>query len=331
MPDHIDISVVICTHNRASSLKETLRCLREADHRSLAIEVVVIDNNSIDSTCEVVESFREQLPIRYLHEPKQGKSYALNRALDEGGLGEIIAFLDDDMSPHSDWFTGIKAICDRWPDCDYFTGHSHIIWPSDKKPAWAEDTRIRSWAFSVMGGAISDRPLPDGHWPSGNHFWIRSRSIANERRFPPIWVTEPAFILKMADEGYRGVICPDAVAGHRIQPELLNEDVIRERAIQVGRGFATVRLSHSKRTKQAVLLQKHPFLGRVFCVYSLMRWSFGYGIANLHFTKDARFAAKIVAVERLANYAHILRIARRVEKEWILENRNGKRTPKQDR
>lgn len=109
----LDISVVICTRNRSQSLSETLRCLATANRAGLQVEVVVVDNGSEDATAEVVQAFGSHLPARLLSEPRQGvygKSYALNRALDEGRLGKIVAVLDDDMSPHPEWFQGVAAL-----------------------------------------------------------------------------------------------------------------------------------------------------------------------------------------------------------------------------
>jgi len=52
---------------------------------SVEWEVVVVDNNSRDQTREVVEEFRCRYPgrFRYLFEPRQGKSYALNAGIRE--------------------------------------------------------------------------------------------------------------------------------------------------------------------------------------------------------------------------------------------------------
>lgn len=136
-----DSSVIICTQNRASSLKVTLERLAAADRDGIRTEVIVVDNAGHDNTKAVVDSFRHLILVRYLHEPTLGvfgKSHALNRALDAGGLGEIIAVLDDDMSPHSDWLKGVTAICKRWPDKDIFTGDRYIIWPCDDVPDWAK-------------------------------------------------------------------------------------------------------------------------------------------------------------------------------------------------
>jgi glycosyltransferase involved in cell wall biosynthesis len=105
------ISVVICTFNRAGLLQQTLSAVRECAAPSRCdVEIVVIDNNSTDDTPEVVRRAAGSpgYPIRYAAERKQGKSFALNRALSLA-RGEVIALTDDDVLPARDWLTLIAA------------------------------------------------------------------------------------------------------------------------------------------------------------------------------------------------------------------------------
>ena len=79
-----DISVVICTRDRADMLRITLGCLADSDRTSMAVEAVVVDNGSRDATQQVAHSFDERLRMRYIFEPtagRYGKSHALNAAL----------------------------------------------------------------------------------------------------------------------------------------------------------------------------------------------------------------------------------------------------------
>ena len=77
---------------------------------------------------------------------------------------------------------------------------------------------------------------------SGNHFWFRAAAVDGGERFAPIWLTEPAFLLDQIEAGRRGLRVPDAVAGHRVQPELLDAEVVRRRARILGSELAEVRL-----------------------------------------------------------------------------------------
>src|SRR5580698_11031557 len=215
-----DISVVICTRNRAASLHDTLTCLANADRTGLKIEIIVVNNGGVDDTPEVIHTFSDILPIRLLFEPRQGmygKSHALNRALEEDGLGKIIAVLDDDMSPHRDWFRGVAALCRRWPDKDIFTGKSYVVWPTPPSPEVAESIALRTWMYSIIDEGKEDILLDTGRWYSGNHFWFRSRCLESGIRFDDIWLTEPKFMLDLEELGYGGVSGPDAVVGHRVQ------------------------------------------------------------------------------------------------------------------
>jgi len=322
-----DISVIVCTRNRADSLRITLECLASARREGILTEVVVVDNASSDSTKEVVASFRGRIPIRYLYEPtlgSYGKSHALNRALDEGRLGEIIAILDDDMSPHPDWFQGVVAICKRWPDCDIFAGPSYVIWPSAHVPDWAKRVRLHSWVFSSSNTGKSDSRLENGRWFSGNHFWVRSRVFAQGRRFRDVWLTEPDFILDLVEMGYRGVAGPDAAAGHRIQPRLLQRDVALDRARKTGVCYAQVRLRpYRQRVKQARLLHTHPLLGRLFCLLNHLRWRFLYLTSYLYPSDGSRFEHRLTATERLTTYCELVRAANHIEDYALWDGRSG--------
>ncbi|HXH07329.1 MAG TPA: glycosyltransferase [Vicinamibacterales bacterium] len=100
------ISVVICTYNRARLLEQTLTALSAArlPAPSARVDVIVVDNNSTDDTRAVVRgaAARAPFPIRYDFEPRQGKSFALNRALALAG-GDVVALTDDDVVPAPDW------------------------------------------------------------------------------------------------------------------------------------------------------------------------------------------------------------------------------------
>jgi glycosyltransferase involved in cell wall biosynthesis len=324
MTDMPRISVIIPTHNRAASLEITLDCLAKADRRGLDVDIIVVDNASSDATRNVVTSYETRLHVRYLYEPTKGiygKSHALNKALDAGGLGVIIAVLDDDMSVHEDWFHGVATICKRWPDKDIFAGHTYIIWPINDVPNWAKKTRFHSSLFSAVSIGRQDTLLDEGRWFSGNHFWFRSPVLEKKPHFKDIWLTEPDFQLDLAEMGFSGIATPDAVAGHRLQPELLDRKVLLNRAKKTGVLSAQVRLEpYRKKVKQARLLHAYPLLGRLFCLLNHLRWRILYLTAYLYPTDSSRFEHRLIALERMASYIELLRAANRLE-DYALRSR----------
>jgi glucosyl-dolichyl phosphate glucuronosyltransferase len=107
----MNVSVVLCTYNRCKSLARTLRSIAASESANyFEWEVVVVDNNSTDDTRVVVDEFSRQYPgrFRYLFEPRQGKSYALNSGV-RSACGQVIAFLDDDVIIEPTWLMSITS------------------------------------------------------------------------------------------------------------------------------------------------------------------------------------------------------------------------------
>ena len=77
----MELTVAICTYNRADSLEDTLAHLcRFHGVEGLAWELLLIDNNCTDQTQAVAVRFGDRLPLRYLVERSQGLSHGRNRA-----------------------------------------------------------------------------------------------------------------------------------------------------------------------------------------------------------------------------------------------------------
>jgi len=139
MYNRSQLNVVICTYNRAASLKRTLASLevsRTPAH--LQWEVIVVDNNSKDDTKAVVESFRQRgtFRIRYLKEESQGISYARNRGINES-TAELIAFTDDDVVVEPDWIANIVQGFAQY-DVQCIGGRILPIWEIPK-PKWLSE------------------------------------------------------------------------------------------------------------------------------------------------------------------------------------------------
>lgn len=104
------LSIIICTRNRAASLRRTLAALATVRiPAGASAEIVVVDNGSTDDTAAAVrEAAAGSVPLRYVSEPQPGQSRARNRGLAEA-RGEIIVFTDDDIIPAADWLERLCA------------------------------------------------------------------------------------------------------------------------------------------------------------------------------------------------------------------------------
>lgn len=157
-----DISIVICTYNRARSLERTIRSIFDAQSfvRDLNVEIVVVDNNSIDDTREQVLSIaasREN--VRYVHEDKQGVASARNRGIKESNAN-IVVFTDDDCIVSERWLDAIhKGFAQD--DTDVIGGRILPIWEG-KRPRWLID-EMRGRLAILDYGEVSFTVNPEQH------------------------------------------------------------------------------------------------------------------------------------------------------------------------
>lgn len=134
------ISIIIATSNRSRNLIKALDSLLIQDFSGDFIhDIIVIDNNSTDDTKAVVHSYENKFTgkmLRYLFEPRQGKSFALNTAI-KATKADIIIFLDDDIILHSDWLFEMHKFIQNY-NFDAATGRVLPEYPPNA-PKWVKD------------------------------------------------------------------------------------------------------------------------------------------------------------------------------------------------
>ncbi len=223
----MDVSVVVCTYNRAASLGLTLKALEEqVVPPALAWELVVVDNNSTDTTREVVGAFATtaRIRVRYLFEPRQGLSHARNAGVGQAG-GAIVAFTDDDVRPEPDWVAGVRAIVDE-TGADIVGGRILPQWEHRPPPWLAARPAIRG-PFAIMdqplGGPLLEARGKPNVW--GANMAFRREVFARAGLFDPgLGVTgqklyrgeEVDLVRRALDAGCRVVYDPRLVVWHRI-------------------------------------------------------------------------------------------------------------------
>jgi glucosyl-dolichyl phosphate glucuronosyltransferase len=107
----MNITVILCTYNRCQTLAKALASVAVSTlPESIEWEVLVVDNNSTDRTREVVEDYCRLYPgqFRYLFEPQPGKSHALKAGI-QTARGDILAFMDDDVTVEPTWLQNLTA------------------------------------------------------------------------------------------------------------------------------------------------------------------------------------------------------------------------------
>jgi glycosyltransferase involved in cell wall biosynthesis len=141
-------SIVIGTHNRANDLRETLQCLARLE-TPYPWEVIVVDNNSTDSTPAVVRELAKSFPgvLRYVFESEPGRCAALNAGI-AVARGEIILTPDDDIRVDPQWLETARRGLERF-NCDYVGGQVYPVWLGPR-PRWIPDYTCRAWAVVAL-------------------------------------------------------------------------------------------------------------------------------------------------------------------------------------
>ena len=134
----VDVSIIICTFNRAEILRECLESLCQQTSDMSGVDVIVVDNNSTDHTAKVVCEFSGRLPkLKYVLETEQGLSHARNHGFREAAT-QWVAYLDDDARAFPDYFGNVlHAIQKNEFDC---IGGVYLPWYKYGRPKWYLDS-----------------------------------------------------------------------------------------------------------------------------------------------------------------------------------------------
>jgi len=213
----MDLSVVIATYNRSGSLAATLRSLAGSRVTAGSLwEIIIVDNNSTDQTRAVVECFVEsgQQNIRYLFEPQQGKSVALNTGIRQA-RGRIIAMTDDDCIVDSQWIASILQEYASDPDLAAIGGRVELYNKMDEPMTvrTSKQRRVISlapfepWSPPIIGCNMAfKREIFDviGYFdpdfgPGSNHHLVAE---------------DVDFLYRVCKKGFKLVYSPDLIVYH---------------------------------------------------------------------------------------------------------------------
>jgi len=97
-----NVSVIVPVHNAEKIVGTCIESILSLDYPKEKMEVIIVDNNSTDSTKRIIEKY----PVKYLFEEKVGQFHARNLAC-EHAKGEILAFTDGDCIVDKNWLKNL--------------------------------------------------------------------------------------------------------------------------------------------------------------------------------------------------------------------------------
>lgn len=299
-------SLIICTWNRQASLSEVL-CTLEACHPPVGTqwEILLVDNNSSDDTRLVCETFARKYPslVRYVFEPRQGKSNALNTAIREA-RGEILAFTDDDVKIHPDWLTELLDAFQRF-DCMGVAGRIVAVWESPKPKWFAEDGPYALMA-AIVRYECGDEPCEVKVPPFGANFAFRRKAFEQFGEFRtdlgPNSKTlmkgeDTEFCARLLSAGQKIVYAPKAIIYHPVESKRMKKGYFEDWYFDYGRALV-LRNGVPFHVRRILGIPRYQF---PLLLQNLCSWVFAYDPIR-------RFHYKLVVLQLLGEMAEARRV-----------------------
>jgi glycosyltransferase involved in cell wall biosynthesis len=313
------ISVIICTRDRVGQLVQTLDAIERSycrERDAYDAELIVVDNASADETAKVVKEFRSpQLNVRYIYEPRGGKSNCLNRALVEA-KGDIILLTDDDVRPQQGWIpTMCTPIWERRADAVAggirIAPHLHRDWMGNVHRLFLASTDWMEEGTEILMGANC----------------AFSRKVLDKvRGFDPElgpgalgYCEDVLFSAQLVKAGYRITPVYECPVTHHFDPSKLSRRSFVHRAEAEGRSRAYIAHHWEHLEMQFPLLQLCDAFLKLQVKKRLLEetWPHKEGIAEWEFWSICRLAFRQQYMRerrRRRNYA-----ARKPSKERLRE------------
>lgn len=233
----LTLDVVLPTYKRPDLLQRTLTSLAAAAcPKGLAVQVWVVDNNSHDTTPEVVAENRKDFPVplHYVAETVQGLSPAMNRGIRES-TGDLIGLINDDEEVDSRWYEVIHRI---FTSTDYsFLGGPYIPRWGGEKPEWVMPE------FGSVVGWVEAGDVPREYGPGFHGILMSGNAIVRRAVYEKVGLYDVALgrtnkgLLSCEDEdmferllkaGFCGLYCPELIIHHYVPPERLTRRYHRQ-------------------------------------------------------------------------------------------------------
>jgi glycosyltransferase involved in cell wall biosynthesis len=248
------VTVLFSTYNGAKTLPQMLDALCKSTLPHSRWKIVAVDNNSKDASREILESYRDRLPLEVHFEPKQGKEHAL--ALGFRQLeGELVILTDDDVIPEPDWIEQFLKLAEEQPDYDIFGGLIMPYWERAPEPWLLNDSHLD--ILYALNENVQEGPVPPGLIFGPNSAFRRSivghDYVVHDNLGPNAAVTQypmgqdTAFALRMARNGSKAFHSRAPKLRHVVRANSMDEAWVLRRAERYGMGMVVIHPEYFRR------------------------------------------------------------------------------------
>lgn len=186
------VSVIVPVYNGERHIENCIKSLLSLNYPSSKIEIIIVDNNSKDSTNRIIRKY----PVLSLIEDRIQSSYAARNTGIRRSKGEILAFTDADCIADRDWI--LKAVeCFRDENIGCVAGRIDGYSPSNyieeyfiRRGYLCQDTStLKHWylPYAQTANAIYRREVLDSigifeeNWVSAGDTDLTWRMLLNSR------------------------------------------------------------------------------------------------------------------------------------------------------
>jgi glucosyl-dolichyl phosphate glucuronosyltransferase len=255
MPGSPEISVVICSYNRADYIINAIASLEHQTLEHSEFEVIVVDNNSIDNTEELVMEYIRKHPgfdCHYLTESRQGASFARNTGA-AFSRSPLLCFMDDDAVAEPDYLERIIKFFKSHDDAGGLGGRiiplyipaepkwmSHFVsslvgnFDYSKEPTVFEPGKyplesnmvVRKSDFDAIGGFNTDLPGVKGTLRiggEGKDFFLRLQALQRKIYYDPAVIVQHVVEVKKLTPEYMYRVASGIGRGERVRTKAISQ------------------------------------------------------------------------------------------------------------
>ncbi len=319
------LAVLLATHNRAELLERALRFLNEARRpEGSTIEILVAANACTDRTHALLDRYIRdaasgpsavrKLPLRWVAEPRAGKSHALNCAIPLL-MSHLVAFVDDDHRVDPGYLESVCKAAADYPEADILCGRILPDWDGSE-PTWVHDEGpYRIYPLPVPRYDLGEGPIrspQDKATPGGGNLVLRTSLFARVGDFSTVYgpvgrglggAEDHEWVLRAIGAGASVQYVPEIVQFHYVDQARLRVGYLVRKAFE--RSASAVRLAGAAGQKGLV----PPYMIRKAGEYGLaVVTSVGQQQRRFHLVRLAASLGEIKGnlLARVDNSAHTL-------------------------
>lgn len=220
------VSFVIPVFNRRRELETTLPTILAQRYPQERVEILVVDNSSQDDTAEWVAAFqqRHHAALRYVRRDPNGPGPARNLGA-RLACGELVAFLDSDVSLDSHWLERTVATLSERPEVGIVSGKllyaSHPAYVNSYGGAMSPIGIAWDLNEGIATALVTDRR--ECLWATCAAMLVRKELIDRVGGFDETYFYgyEESDLCWRANLAGARILCiPDALAYHRVPADI---------------------------------------------------------------------------------------------------------------